>query len=90
MQTNIKDQLVDDLNGAAPVMGQTIRRVESAAVACRLHGKLPQELAADPNLPPALQRSMKALVGDYRSLAMEVLQAKAALDHANEPKEQSA
>ncbi|MCX5355578.1 ParA family protein [Streptomyces mirabilis] len=90
VQTNIKDQLVDDLNGAAPVMEQTIRHVESAAVACRLHGKLPQELAADPNLPPALQRSMKALAGDYRSLAMEVLQAKAALDHATKNKEQAA
>ncbi|MFD9442453.1 ParA family protein [Streptomyces sp. NPDC060006] len=84
VQANIKDQLAGDLNGAAPVLEQTIRHVESAAVACRTQGRLPQEMATDPDLDPALRRSVKALAGDYRSLAMEVLQTKAQLDYADE------
>lgn len=83
VQQKIKDQLTEDLGGAAPVMEQTIRHVEAAAVACRVHGKVPQELAAAPELDPKLRSSMKALAGDYRSLALEVLQAKAELDHAD-------
>lgn len=83
VQKKIREQLSEDLNGAAPVMEQTIRQVEAAAVACRTHGQVPQELAANPDLEPALKRSMKALAGDYRSLALEVLQAKAELDQAD-------
>ncbi|WP_172384245.1 ParA family protein [Streptomyces sp. MNP-20] len=82
VQKKIKNQLAEDLNGAAPVMDQTIRHVEAAAVACRTHGAVPQELAVDTtaDLDPAVRRSLRALAGDYRSLALEVLQAKAALD----------
>jgi chromosome partitioning protein len=83
VQQKIREQLSHDLNGAAAVMEQTIRHVEAAAVACRTHGKVPQELAVNPDLDPALKRSMKALAGDYRSLALEVLQAKAELDQAD-------
>ncbi|MGW7671566.1 ParA family protein [Streptomyces sp. NPDC054775] len=87
VQQKIKSQLAEDLNGAAPVMEQTIRHVEAAAVACRTRGKVPQELAADPDLDSALRRSMQALAEDYRSLALEVLQAKAELDHADANRE---
>ncbi|MGW0647305.1 ParA family protein [Streptomyces umbrinus] len=87
VQQKIKSQLVEDLNGAAGVMEQTIRHVEAAAVACRTHGKVPQELATHPDLDAALRRSMQALAGDYRSLALEILQAKAALDHADANRE---
>ncbi|MFZ3562848.1 ParA family protein [Streptomyces sp. BH097] len=80
VQANIKDQLTKDLKGAAPVFDQTIRAVESAAVECRARGKVPQELATSRELTPAVRRSMQALAGDYKSLAMEVLQAKAELD----------
>ncbi|MDQ0904191.1 chromosome partitioning protein [Streptomyces canus] len=83
VQKKIRSQLTEDLNGAAPVMEQTIRHVEAAAVACRTYGQVPQELAANPALDPALSRSMKALAGDYRSLTLEVLQAKAELDQAD-------
>jgi hypothetical protein len=71
--------------GAAPVVEQTIRHVEAAAVACRVHGKVPQELASAPELDPKLRSSMKALADDYRSPAPEILQAKAKaeLDHAD-------
>ncbi|WP_331736779.1 AAA family ATPase (plasmid) [Streptomyces canus] len=82
VQTNIKDQLAADLKGNAPVFDQTIRHVESAAVTCRSRGKVPQELVSARDLDPGLRRSMKALAGDYKSLAMEVLQAKAQLDAA--------
>ncbi|MGA4844558.1 ParA family protein [Streptomyces sp. G45] len=90
VQQKIKSQLTEDLNGVAGVMEQTIRHVEAAAVACRTHGKVPQELAADPDLDPALRRSLHALAGDYRSLALEVLQAKAELDHADTRPEEAA
>ncbi|MGW1564398.1 ParA family protein [Streptomyces sp. NPDC002144] len=83
VQSNIKDQLTADLKGNAPVFDQCIRHVESAAVACRSRGKVPQELVGLKDLDPALHRSIKALAGDYKSLAMEVLQAKANLDAAH-------
>ncbi|EPH41477.1 ParA family protein [Streptomyces aurantiacus] len=90
VQNKIKEQLAEDLNGAAPVMDQTIRHVEAAAVLCRTRGQLPQELAAAPDLDPKMLPSVKALAGDYRSLALEVLQAKAELDRAEEDRRQDA
>ncbi|MEW2527566.1 ParA family protein [Streptomyces sp. NPDC047071] len=90
VQKKIKSQLAADLNGAAEVLEQTIRHVEAAAVACRTHGQVPQELAAATGLDPALQRSLRALAGDYRSLALEVLQAKAALDTADASRKDAA
>lgn len=80
VQSNIRDQLAADLKGNAPVFSQTIRHVESAAVACRSRGKVAQELVSARDLEPAVLRSVKALAGDYGSLALEVLQAKAHLD----------
>ncbi|GAA2523234.1 ParA family protein [Streptomyces longisporus] len=80
VQSNIRNQLTADLKGNAPVFEQTIRCVESAAVTCRSRGKVPQELVSAQDLEPAVLRSIKALAGDYKSLAMEVLQAKADLD----------
>ncbi|MFJ2774278.1 ParA family protein [Streptomyces sp. NPDC087300] len=80
VQERIKEQLSQDLNGAARVMEQTIRHVEAAAVVCRTHGRLPMELASASDVDPKLRPSMKALAGDYRSLALEVLQVKAELD----------
>ncbi|MFH8736839.1 ParA family protein [Streptomyces sp. NPDC017964] len=80
VQATIKRHLVADLNGAARVFDQVIRHVESAAVACRTQGKAPQEMVSDPDLDPAQRASMRALAGDYQSLAMEVLQAKTDLD----------
>ncbi|MCZ4098043.1 ParA family protein [Streptomyces sp. H39-C1] len=89
VQTNIKSQLSADLQGAAPVFEQTIRHVESAAVACRSAGKVPQELRGSKDLTPGVRQSMKALAGDYQSLAIEVMQAKAALDRADEMEDQA-
>ncbi|WP_202239884.1 ParA family protein [Actinacidiphila reveromycinica] len=80
VQTNIKEQLVGDLRGSAPVFEQVIRYVESAAVACRTEGKVPQELRTSAAIAPAVRRSMAALAGDYQSLAMEIMQAKSAAD----------
>ncbi|MFI6645699.1 ParA family protein [Streptomyces sp. NPDC050504] len=80
VQSNIKDQLTRDLQGAAPVFEQTIRHVESAAVACRTAGKTPQELRSSKDIDTSLRRSVRALAGDYQSLAIEIMQAKAALD----------
>ncbi|MET9535072.1 ParA family protein [Streptomyces sp. NPDC006649] len=80
VQATIKRHLRADLNGAARVLDQVIRHVESAAVACRTHGKVPQEMVSSSDLDPALRTSMRALAGDYQSLAMEVLQAKTDLD----------
>ncbi|MGW4784889.1 ParA family protein [Streptomyces sp. NPDC004230] len=83
VQQKIREQLAEDLSGAAGVMEQPIRHVEAAAVACRTYGRVPQELAVDPELDPGLRRSMKALASDYRSLTLEVLQVKADLDQAD-------
>ncbi|WP_159026595.1 ParA family protein [Streptomyces vietnamensis] len=80
VQEDIKSQLSADLRGAAPVFEQTIRHVEAAAVTCRKLGKVPQELRLSKTLEPAARRSMSALAGDYQSLAIEVMQAKAAMD----------
>ncbi|MBO0512387.1 ParA family protein [Streptomyces beijiangensis] len=74
VQEQIKEQLAGDLRGAAPVFEQTIRAVESAAVACRSHGKVPQEMRNSTDIDPSLRRSMKGLAGDYQSLAVEILQ----------------
>ncbi|MFE5549257.1 ParA family protein [Streptomyces sp. NPDC056534] len=80
VQEDIKSQLSVDLRGAAPVFEQTIRHVEAAAVACRKLGKVPQELRLAKTLEPAIRKSMSALAGDYQSLAIEVMQAKAEMD----------
>jgi cellulose biosynthesis protein BcsQ len=75
VQKNIKEQLEADLQGAAPVLEQAIRHVEAAAVKCRELGKVPQELRNSKQVDPKLMPSIKALAGDYQSLAMEVVQA---------------
>lgn len=80
VQAKIKDQLKEDLNGAAPVFSQTIRHVEAAAVACRMAGRVAHEMTVSKAIEPSLRRSVKALAGDYQSLAIEVMQAKIALD----------
>ncbi|WP_327129695.1 ParA family protein [Streptomyces sp. NBC_01727] len=80
VQAKIKEQLEEDLSGAAPVFGQTIRHVEAAAVACRMAGRVAHEMRASKAIEPSLRRSVKALAGDYQSLAIEIMQAKIALD----------
>jgi cellulose biosynthesis protein BcsQ len=80
VQKNIKENLEADLNGAAPVFEQAIRHVEAAAVKCRTEGKVPQEMRTSKDIDPSLAKSIKALAGDYQSLAMEVVQAWIALD----------
>ncbi|MDQ8707528.1 ParA family protein [Streptomyces sp. LHD-70] len=79
IQSEIREQLEGDLLGAAPVFEQTIRHVESAAVACRKAGKVPQELRNSKDLDRAAQRSMSQLAGDYQSLALEVMQVMRAM-----------
>ncbi|WP_331755922.1 ParA family protein [Streptomyces sp. NBC_01643] len=82
VQAKIKEQLEEDLNGAAPVFSQTIRHVEAAAVACRMAGRVAHEMRASKAIEPSLRRSVKALAGDYQSLAIEIMQAKIALDRS--------
>lgn len=84
VQKNIKDALASDLRGAAPVFEQNIRHVEAAAVEARLRGKVPQELRSSSELTSGLRKSMKDLAGDYQSLAIEVMQAMAALRQRDE------
>lgn len=79
VQANIRALLEEDLRGNAPVFEQSIRHVESAAVACRTAGKVPQEMRTT-KLEPGVAKSVKALAGDYQSLAIEVMQAIVALD----------
>lgn len=88
VQKNIRDLLEQDLRGHAPVFEQSIRHVESAAVACRTAGKVPQEMRASKDLDPGVARSIKALAGDYQSLAIEVMQAITALAAEDEGTEQ--
>jgi chromosome partitioning protein len=83
VQKNIKEQLERDLQGAAPVFEQAIRHVEAAAVKCRELGKVPQELRNSKAVDPKLAPSIKALAGDYQSLAMEVVQAWFALEEGD-------
>lgn len=80
VQKNIKEDLEKDLKGNAPVFEQAIRHVEAAAVACRKAGKVPQEMRATKDIDPGTAKSIKALAGDYQSLAMEVMEAWIALD----------
>jgi cellulose biosynthesis protein BcsQ len=79
VQSQIKEDLAQDLKGAAPVFEQYIRHVEAAAVAARKAGKVPQELRASKELDPSLRKSMKDLAGDYQSLAIEIMQAMVAI-----------
>jgi chromosome partitioning protein len=81
----IRQLLERDVRGAAPVFESGIRYVERAAVLCRRRGLVPHELAQDPNLDPALAKSLKGLATDYRSLAVEVLTKIATLRQADEP-----
>ncbi|MGW1088931.1 ParA family protein [Streptomyces sp. NPDC002596] len=90
IQTKIKEQLEEDLNGAAPVFDQTIRHVEAAAVACRLAGRVPHEMRSSTAIEPSVRRSMKALAGDYQSLAIEIMQAKTALDRGTRTESEAA
>ncbi|MFD8384278.1 ParA family protein [Streptomyces sp. NPDC059679] len=81
VQKNIKEDLEQDLKGNAPVFEQAIRHVEAAAVACRKAGKVPQEMRSMKDIDPGTAKSIKALAGDYQSLAMEVMEAWIALDN---------
>ncbi|MCX4538550.1 ParA family protein [Streptomyces sp. NBC_01669] len=90
IQTKIKGQLEEDLNGAAPVFDQTIRHVEAAAVACRLAGRVAHEMRSSTAIEPSVRRSMKALAGDYQSLAIEIMQAKTALDRGTRTESEAA
>ncbi|WP_327249834.1 ParA family protein [Streptomyces sp. NBC_01320] len=90
VQTKIKEQLEEDLNGAAPVFAQTIRHVEAAAVACRVAGRVAHEMRSSTAIEPSVRRSMKALAGDYQSLAIEIMQAKTALDRGTRTESEAA
>jgi chromosome partitioning protein len=87
VQKNIKDNLEKDLKGNAPVFEQAIRHVEAAAVACRTAGKVPQEMRSLKDVDPGTAKSIKALAGDYQSLAMEVMEAWISLDTDEEGEE---
>ncbi|WP_433717254.1 ParA family protein (plasmid) [Nocardia sp. CA-084685] len=77
----IRETLEADLRGAAPVFNQSIRHVEAAAVACRVQGKLPQEMKELTDVDPSVRKSVASLAGDYQSLGMEILQAWTALNN---------
>ncbi|MGV9836541.1 ParA family protein [Nocardia niigatensis] len=74
VQENIRDSLEKDLQGAAPVFKQSIRHVESAAVACRTQGRVPMEGHLLTDIDQSLRKSVAALASDYQALSMEVLQ----------------
>lgn len=84
VHTKIREHLEADLSGSAPLFEQSIRHVEAAAVEARLRGKVPQELRTAGDLPAPLLKSMKALAGDYQSLAVEILQEMTARLEASE------
>jgi cellulose biosynthesis protein BcsQ len=71
----IREHLMGDLRGAAPVFETDIRHVEAAAVQARLRGMVPQELAKDKDLDPSLRKSTTDLARDYQALTSEILQA---------------
>ncbi|GAA0439081.1 ParA family protein [Streptomyces luteireticuli] len=78
VEQKIREHLGQDLGGIAPVFSQAIRHVEAAAVACRARGKVPAELRdaePDPELSPAVLKSIKALAQDYEALTYQVLKA---------------
>lgn len=70
---SIREDLTNDVRGAAPVLDTVIRYVESPAVQCRRLGLVPHELARDDSIPASTVKSAKGLASDYRSLAMEIL-----------------
>lgn len=72
VQDEMRELLMKDVKGVVPVFQTTIRYVEKAAVECRKQGKVPYELALDPDLDKSLASSAKGLASDYRSLAMEL------------------
>ena len=84
VQKQIKENLRADLGEVAPVFDGTIRHVESAAVACRTAGKVPQEMQRDKGLDPKLLPSVKSLAGDYQALAIEAMQAMAEINSEEE------
>lgn len=94
-----RERLAQDLGGAAPVLGATIRHVEAAAVDARGRGQLVHELERDVHAAPKwyerlrnpgsgphepLAGSAGALAEDYQRLAEEVLQAIVAAELAAE------
>ncbi|MFI7643415.1 ParA family protein [Nonomuraea sp. NPDC049400] len=91
VKQGIRDQLQEDLADNAPVFKTAIRHVEAVAVKCRTLGKVPEELAAELDLDPSLQKSAAQLAQDYRSLTMEILTAihelREQLNAADEPDE---
>jgi chromosome partitioning protein len=90
VQKNIKESLAKDLGGTAPVFEQAIRHVEAAAVACRLAGKVPQEMRTSKDIDPGLLKSIKSLASDYQSLGLEVFQQWVALKEKDMAEEGSA
>lgn len=70
---SIRDDLISDVRGAAPVLDTVIRYLEAPAVQCRRLGLVPHELARDESIPASTVKSAKGLASDYRSLAMEIL-----------------
>jgi chromosome partitioning protein len=84
IQDQVRQDLVRDLNGAAPIFDASIRHHEAAAQACRMLGITARELAryvpdpasgrhGRPTPNPAVIKAAAGLASDYRELATEML-----------------
>lgn len=81
VQDEMRELLMSDVKGTAPVFQTTIRYVEKAAVECRKSGLVPHELARLDTLDRSLATSAKGLASDYRSLGMELMTEIARIKH---------
>ena len=75
----IREELVKDVGGAAPVFGTTIRYLERPAVECRRRGLVAAELAREEDIDASMASSATQLAKDYRALVLEILTKMATL-----------
>jgi cellulose biosynthesis protein BcsQ len=84
VKDEMRELLMADVKGTAPVFQATIRYVEKAAVECRKAGVVPHELARQDNIDRSLASSVKGLASDYWALAMELMIEIARLNHQDD------
>lgn len=78
---DIRELILQDVRGAAPVFDTTIRYSEKAAVECRREGLTAIELAMEKGVYDDPRNPLAGLAKDYRALVREHLTRTAALMH---------